>query len=154
MTTEEKETLFYLLLSDGTFETESLWHAEQDGLLAIYNGGSEEQSFETAVSFAPCLLYGAPEAKVSQGILLLKIPPRSLAVVADKEGRGFLKNGILYRKPIKGGVVQCEEDAIMAQYLFYGGKPELTGIYKNGDILLDEEGTVRFFRWNKMQPIE
>ncbi len=142
-------------MSDGTFETESLWHAKQDGLLAIYNGGSTEQTFETALSSpAPCLLYGTPEITVSQGILTVKIPSRSLTVIADKDGRGFVKDGILYREPLKGGVVQCEEDAFAAQYQYFDGKPELTGMYKNGDILLDGEGTVRFFRWDKMQPKE
>lgn len=113
------------------------------------------QTFETAVSSPTlCLLHGTPEAKVSQGNLTIKIPPRSLAVLTDKDGRGFIKDGILYKEPIQGGTVQCEADAVAAQYLFYDGKPELTGMYRSGDILLDGEGTVRFFRWDKMQPIE
>ena len=155
LTTEEKETLFYLLLSDGTFETESFWHTAQDGLLAFYNGGDGVQTFETAVSSpAPCLLYGTPALTVSQGVLHLEIPPHSLVVIADKDGRGFVKDGILYREPIKGGTVQCESDAVAAVYKEYNGIPELTGIYRNGDILLDGEGTVRFFRWDKRQPLK
>jgi len=124
-------------------------------LLAFYNGGDGVQTFETAVSSpAPCLLYGTPALTVSQGVLHLEIPPRSLVVLADKDGRGFVKDGILYREPIKGGMVQCEEDAFAAQYTTSGGVPELAHLYINGDTLLDGEGEVRFFRWENMRPQE
>ena len=114
------------------------------------------QTFETAVSSrAPSLLYGTPVLTVSQGVLHLEIPPHSLVVLADKDGRGFVKDGILYRELIKGGMVQCESDAVAAVYKEYNGIPELTRIYRNGDKLLDGEGTVRFFRWNnQLQPLE
>ncbi len=140
-------------MSDGAFETESFWHTAQDGLLALYNGGEQVQTFETALSSpAPCLLYGTPALTVSQGVLHLEIPPRSLVVLADKDGRGFVKDGILYREPIEGSTVQCESDAVAAAYKEYNGIPELTGMYVNGDMLLDGEGKVRFFRWENMQP--
>ncbi|MBQ7032575.1 MAG: hypothetical protein IJN25_02775 [Clostridia bacterium] len=150
------ETLFYLLLSDGAFETESFWYTAQDGLLALYNGGDEVQTFETALSSsAPCLLYGTPVLTVSQGVLRLEIPPCSLVVLADKDGRGFVKDGILYREPIEDSTVQCENDAVAAVYKEYNGILELTGMYRSGDIIKDGDVQFQFFRWDKeLRPIK
>ncbi|MBQ7033688.1 MAG: hypothetical protein IJN25_08545 [Clostridia bacterium] len=145
------------MLSDGTFETESFWSAEEDGMLVFCNGGDSPQPFTMeAQSGSYCLLYGAVNPVITEGLLSIEMPPHSLLILAENDGtrRGFLKDGILHLSPMEGGTVQCEEDAIMAQYLFYDGKPELTGIYRNGDILLDGEGEVRFFRWDKMQPLK
>ncbi len=100
------------------------------------------------------LLYGDAEPTLSEGTLSAEIPPHSLLILAEGvgAGRGFLKNNIFYRRPLPNSTVQCEEDAWLGFYITYNGKPELTGLYVNGDEILDGEGMFRFFRWENMQP--
>ncbi len=126
-------------------------------MLALYNGSDTVRDVSRPVQAESyCHIRGEAKPEITDGQLSVKMPPRSLLLLAENDGkrRGYMKNGILYLTPVAGGALQCEEDAIMAQYLFYDGKPELMGIYRNGDILLDGEGAVRFFRWNKMQPVD
>lgn len=144
-------------MSDGTFETENFWQSEKDGIIAFYNGSAETKAIrKESLADSYCLLYGTAKLHLADELLFAEILPHSLLVLSENDGtqRGFLKEGILHLTPVEGGTVQCEEDAFAAQYLFYDGKPELIGIYRNGDILLDGEGTVRFFCWENMRPKE
>lgn len=149
------ENVFYLLLSDGTYITQTVWKGEYNGLLAVYNGGSTAYAFSQAASADGYgLLYGEAAPTLSDGTLSAEIPPHSLLVLAEEagEGRGFMKDNILYRRPVPGSTVYCEDDAFLGFYTTYNGNPELTGLYVNGDTIKDGEGTFRFFRWENMQP--
>lgn len=149
------EDVFYLLLSEGTYITSNVWQGEYNGMMAVYNGGDTTYSFsQAAEANGYCLLYGEAAPTLSEGTLSAEIPPHSLLVLAETagEGRGFLKNNILYQRPLPNSIVQCEEDTFLAFYTTYNGKPELTGLYVNGDKILDGEGRFRFFRWENMQP--
>ncbi len=155
LSTEDLENVFYLLLSEGTYITSDIWQGEYNGLNAIYNGGDTVYSFSQSMQEdGYYLLYGDAVPTLSEGTLSAEISPHSLLVLAEGagDGRGFLKNNILYRRPLPNSTVQCEEDAMLGFYITYNGKPELTGLYVNGDEILDGEGTFRFFRWENMQP--
>ncbi len=124
-------------------------------MLAFYNGNAKtKQIHKDALADSYCLLYGTENLYLSDGLLSAEIPPHSLLVLSENDGtrRGFLKDGICYLTPQKESTIQCEGDAVAAQYKFYGGKPELVGIYASGETLLDGEGEIRFFCWDKMQP--
>lgn len=156
MTAEELETVFALLLSAGTFATNSLWYGTSDGMLAFYNGGETEQMLQ-AETDTTCfrIVYGNPDSAVFKGSLQVKMPPETLAVFVPINGteNGVEKKGILYTTPIAGGTIRCADDAMAAQYIFYNGKPELIRLYVNGDTVLDGDGEIRFFRWDAMKPM-
>jgi len=156
MTAEELETVFELLLSAGTFETESRWYGTTDGMFAFYNGGETTQMFQ-AETDVTCfrVVYGNPDSAVLKGSLQVEVPPEALAVFVPTEGteNGVEKNGILYTTPIAGGIVRCADDAMAAQYITCNGKPELVQLYINGDTVLDGDGEIRFFRWDAMKPM-
>lgn len=155
MTAEELETVFELLLSAGTFETECSWQNEKNDMFAFYNGEETTHTFVVETD-ASCvrIVYGKAVGSVSEGKLRAEISPGMLAVFIPENGsgRGVKKDGILYRGPEEGGVICCEADAVAAQYSTYSGKPELIRLYRNGDRVQNETGEIRFFRWENMQP--
>ncbi len=121
----------------------------------MYNGGNTAYTFsETTEADGYLLLYGEASPSVSDGVLTAEIPPYSLVILAEDsaETRGFMKDNILYRSPVPGSTVYCEDEAFLGFYTTYNGIPELTGLYVNGDSIEDGEGTFRFFRWENMQP--
>lgn len=124
-------------------------------MLAFYNGGTENRTFLVETD-ENCfrVLYGNAEGTVLENGLEVRVPAETLAIFSadDKTGRGIEKDGIVYPVPKTGGVICCESDAVAAHYKFYGGKRELIGLYVNGDTVMDGDGEIRFFRWDKMQP--
>jgi len=147
--------IFELLLSAGAFETDGAWQNELNGMFAFYNGNNMERTFWVETDDAKLrIVYGNATGILSDGRLRAEVPPGTLAVFIPENGtaRGVEKNGIIYSAPKEGGRIICESDAVAAQYSTYNGNPELIRLYINGDIVLDGEGEIRFFRWDAMQP--
>ncbi len=124
-------------------------------MLAFYNGADTAQTCAAETAAAGlCVLYGNPEATLADGRVEVLLPPNSLAIFAPDDGtkRGVIADGICYAIPKAGGVIRCESDAMVAHYESYGGVRELKRLYLNGETVMDGEGEIQFFRWDKMQP--
>ncbi len=152
---DEKRNIFFLLLSDGTWKSETIWEGKYNGMTAVFNGGKSVYSFsESTTAETYSILSGRAMASLAGGTLSAEIPAGSLAVFAENraEHTGFMKDNVLHRIPLQGSVLHCAEDTWLGVYAEVGEIPELTGLYIKGSKINTDASVFRFFHWENMQP--
>lgn len=155
MTETERQTALSLLLSEGTYKGNSFWENEKNGMICVYNGGSAAVKTVVNVSAASIRhLYGEGKMQFSDGTLSLEMAPKTLMLFqkGDADQNGVEKDGLIYEKPILGGTIHCSSDTWAAQFIRYDNKKELIGIFRSGAEITDEDGELRFYRWDNMRP--